>query len=113
MKDEVDVVDLLAITVLQIYAPEIFGWIHDNTDYLTGSIQTAGGITGVEQSKNRENYKKLFGEIYPEAPGRMLNIIQTLFPVFSWKTGGHNRYSDSNEELRKLPSNQQESVTMP
>ena len=101
MKDEIDAFDLLAITVLQIYAPEIFGWIHDNTDYLTGSIQTAGGITGVEQSKNRENYKKLFGEIYPEAPGRMLNIIQTLFPVFSWKTGGHNRYSDSNEELRK------------
>lgn len=100
MRNEVNVVDLLALTTLQVCAPEIFEWIYINSERLTGSIESAGGISGVEQKANSDKYTELFEKVYPKNASLMLNILRTLFPKFSWLTGGYNRSDESNDELR-------------
>lgn len=100
MHDETNVIDLLAITTLYICAPTIHSWIYDNANSLVGSIETAGGITGEQQTENRDKYLNMFKDIYPTNPNRMMNIIRSLFPKFAWKTGGYSRNRESNEELR-------------
>ena len=92
MNNEVNSVDLMAITVLQIYAPEIYGWIFNNSKYLTGS----GGT-----EDNREYYMNIFKEIYPKDPEQMLTIIQNLFPNIFRRTGSNSGNYDLNAELRR------------
>lgn len=100
MRDEINAIDLLALTALQVCAPTIYRWIYNNADYLTGSIESASGITVGDQKENWKNYFEIFKTVYPENPNNMMNIIQALFPKFAWKTGGYNRNRDSNDELR-------------
>lgn len=99
MHEETNCVDLLALTTLQVCAPEIYYWISDNTNYLIGSKYTSGGISSAEQKNNYSKYYDVFKNIYKE-PGLMITVIQVLFPKFSWNTGGYNSNSDSEDELR-------------
>lgn len=100
MHDEINAIDLLALTALQVCAPAIFRWVYCNANNLTGSVESAGGITGVEQKENLKKYLESFKDIYPEDPHLMMNIVQALFPKFSWRTGGYTYNRDSNDELR-------------
>lgn len=99
MHDEVNCIDLLAITVLQLYATNIYKWIYKNIDSICGSIYR-NGISSVDQKKNYDKKYKEFENIY-EKPELMITIIQTLFPRFSWQTGGYTHSSDTDDELRK------------
>lgn len=101
MHDETNCIDLLAITTLQISAPQIATWIFQNSTILTGSVQSAGGTTSIEQKRRYEQYFKQFSSIYPSNPTVMINTIQILFPKFGWLTGGYNVSYDSDEELRR------------
>lgn len=99
MHDETNCIDLLAITTLQICASSIYNWIYKNTDSICGSIYTRG-ISGVEQKEAYSKRLKEFQEIY-DNPELMIQIVQTLFPKFSWLTGGYHHSGDSDDELRK------------
>lgn len=101
IRGETNCVDLLAITTLQVCAPPIYNWIQGKMEYLTGSIQATGGITGEQQRKNREEYLEIFSQVYPKAPQIMLQVIQTLFPKFTWNTNGYTFNHDSESELRR------------
>ena len=100
MHNETNGIDLLAITTLQVCAPSIYNWIYENIGILSGSIQSAGGITGVDQKKNSEKYISKFKVLYPNNPECMLKVIQTLFPKFSWRTGSYTQCNESNDQLR-------------
>lgn len=99
MHSETNWADLLCITTLQIAAPEIYNWIKDNIDWLPGSHYK--GISPTEQKDNKQAYLSSFETIYNKNPELMLKVIQTLFPVFCWNTGGHGEQPDSRE-LRYL-----------
>ena len=99
MHEETNCVDLLAITTLQVSAPEIYSWIYENISSICGSIYT-NGISGVEQKENYNRYLKTFQEVYAN-PERMIQVVQTLFPRFSWLIGGYYHSKDSDDELRK------------
>lgn len=88
MKNEVNETDLLAITTLQICAPEIFKWIKENIITLVGGLEYIDAISGEERKNNLLKYKEQFVNIYPKNPNLMLKILQTLFPKFAWYTGG-------------------------
>lgn len=100
MHEEINVVDLLALTTLQVCASEIFRWIYWNASSLTGSAELAGKISGVEGKENYKKYMELFKVIYPENPQHMMGSVQTLFPKFSWRTEGDTYSRESNEKLR-------------
>ena len=96
---ETNCVDLLAITTLQISAPEIYSWIYENIDSICGSVYTYG-ISSDKQKENYNSYIKGFQEVCMD-PERMILVIQTLFPRFSWLTGGYSHSNDSDDELRR------------
>lgn len=97
MREETNCIDLLAITTLQICATEIYNWIFNNTSLLTGSTMSTNGISINEQKANAEKYLTEFKEIYAKNPHLMLQVIQNLFPKFSWNTGGYSH--DHDDEL--------------
>lgn len=98
MKNEVNCIDLLALTTLQICAPEIYKWIYENISKLTGSVY-GQGFSGNEQKEYKEKYLRIFESIYPQNSNAMMETIQQLFPRFSWSTGGYYHTDDSNAEL--------------
>ena len=98
LHSETNCVDLLAITTLQVCAPEIFEWVKENTNRLIGSSY-ALGISGIDQKKNRDVFLKEFKEI-TENSESMLKVLQVLFPKFSWNTGGYRYSSETEDELR-------------
>ena len=53
-----------------------------------------------EQKKTYNNYLESFEEIYYN-PQLMMQVIQTIFPKFSFRTGGYYHSNDSEEELRR------------
>ena len=99
MHEETNCIDLLAITVLQICEPKTYRWIYENIDNICGSMYTHG-ISGVEQKENYKRNMELFREVNSN-PERMMQGVQTLFPKFSWLTGGYYHSKDSDDELRK------------
>ena len=96
MGEEVNCIDLLVITTLQICAPEIYNWIYGHSSLLTGSSINSTGISIIEQKENASKYIEIFKVIFPSNPSLMLNVIQQIFPRFSWNTGGygHNHEDD-------------------
>lgn len=100
MREETNCVDLLAMTVLQVSAPTIYNWIYNNDEILTGCLSTAGSISSQEQKQIKKDYLDKFEEVYPKNPALMLKVLQSLFPKFSWRTGGYTFCHDSEEELR-------------
>ncbi len=100
MREEINATDLLALTTLQVCAPTVFSWIYHNSNTLTGSVESAGGVTGVEQKDNLNKYLELFNGVYPENPHCMMKVVQVLFPKFAWRTGGYIYSDESNNELR-------------
>ena len=103
MKNETNLTDLLAITTLQVCAANIYEWIFSHANSLTGSVISAGRISGVEQKENKSEYLKTFSIIHKDNPELMLKIVQSLFPSFAWHTGG--RVYDYSDNL-KLKRNQ-------
>lgn len=102
MGEEVNCIDLLAITTLQVCAPEIYNWVYSHSPLLTGSALSSTGISGVEQKENASKYIEMFKLIYPSNPSLMLTVIQKLFPRFSWNTGGYvHDYADELELLHQ------------
>lgn len=99
LKQEINFIDLLALTTVQICAQPIFDWINSNIYALTGSVLSSSGISGVEQKENSRKYIEKFTEIYPESPDRMLKILQCIFPRLCWSTGGYFCGHDSESEL--------------
>lgn len=99
LKQEINLIDLLALTTVQICAQPIFDWINSNIYALTGSVLSSSGISVIEQKENSKKYIEKFTEIYPESPERMLKILQCMFPRLCWSTGGYFCCYDSESEL--------------
>ncbi len=100
MHKETNWVDLLCITTLQICAPEIYSWINNNISSL--AINSKTPLSAVEQNKIKNDYMNQFKDVYAKSPETMLKIVQTLFPYFSWRTGGYGYSKKDEKELRYL-----------
>ena len=100
MHNETNCIDLLALTTFQICAPSIFNWIYHNEERVIGSSYGIG-MTGIEQNKTKNILLEEFKGVYETSPELMLQAIQTLFPKFSWSSGGYSHQCETDEELRK------------
>lgn len=98
MCNETNCIDLLAITTFQVCAPNIFAWIIENIDRLTGSYY-GKGTSGVEQKEYRSKIIEEFKNFY-DNPEQMLQVLQPIFPKFAWYTGGYIHNCETEDELR-------------
>lgn len=101
MKEEINCIDLLAITTLQICATPIYEWIYNNSSHLVSKKHDQNGASYTEYRQNEEYYLKIFQGIHNEDPKSMLRTIQVLFPKFSYITGGYLNSNYTIEELNR------------
>lgn len=99
LHSETNCIDLLAITTLQVCAPEMFDWVKDNISKLTGSCYSVG-ISHINQNKYKEEILEEFKGITDNAQ-IMLQALQAIFPKFSWNTGGYSTGGETEDELRR------------
>lgn len=98
LHSETNCIDLLAITTLQVCAPNIFEWIKNNTSRLTGSSHGIS-FSGIDQNKKRDEMIKEFEKVADNAEF-MLEVLQVIFPKFAWQTGGYYYSGETEEQLR-------------
>ena len=98
LHSESNCIDLLAITTLQVCAPNIFEWIKNNTSRLTGSSHGIS-FSGIDQNKRRDEMIKEFEKVADNAEF-MLEVLQVIFPKFAWETGGYYYSGETEEQLR-------------
>lgn len=101
MRNEINPIDLIALTTLQVCAPTIHEWIYNNSYLLMGSTENCGDATGKEVQEEQEHYLKICENVYRENASLMMNVLQTLFPCFSFKTGRYIYEKETEHELRR------------
>jgi len=95
VKREVNVIDFLAITGIQVFLPEVYYGIRDNSEIFTGVYLHYG-----RTDKEKEEYKKrcdlIIKDVKIVPPEKFLEFLKRLFPKLETYYG--NTYY-SNEEL--------------
>lgn len=97
---EVDFVDMLTITILQVIKPEVYKWILKNKNTLC--------IRSFELLNSEKDNKKYFKESQlailskiDKHPDIIFEILEELFPVFSNKCSEYTHFDSSNNLLRR------------
>lgn len=105
MKVETNPVDLLAITVLEIYAKEIYEWIRYNisrdTYNILGAADSYNSILVEEIKDSIKHYNEKFKSLYPDNPQLMERIIKALFPKTAGETNPILNRRESEIDLIK------------
>lgn len=87
MAGEVNWIDLLAITVLQVTSEALFTWIKEHQYDWVGVGRDYGGLSIEESNRNYDKYLSEFKTVFPQNPDLAMKIVQTLFPKFGKATG--------------------------
>lgn len=95
VSDEVNFVDMIAITVIQVMKPKIYYWILENQKRICGG-SGYGGVVYNEQDNKKKQYAKELDNI---GGLEALDIITALFPKFD-KEVNHN-YEVVNDDVLK------------
>jgi len=81
VKDELDTADFLAITAIQVFAPEIYYGIRDNKEVFSGVFESEGGV----RSPNKEQVKSICDKIINSSINlpkeKMKELLTMLFPT--------------------------------
>lgn len=100
MKNETNAIDLLAVTVLQIFFPKVYLLIRNNTSLFTSNYPNYSSRSSAEETKNKE--LEVFNELYPGRSELILEFLQVLFPCYSKKTNRYYGGYIDNDEMRRL-----------
>lgn len=106
MAGEVNWIDLLAITVLQVTSESLFTWIKEHQYDWVGVSRDYGGLSAEESDRNYDKYSSEFNVAFPQNPDLAMKIVQTLFPKFGWATGLilSDETHDSLNQARRIAS---------
>lgn len=95
--EEVNFIDMITITVIQVMKPKIYNWILENEGKICGGSAGYGGVVYNEQ----DNKKKLYTEELHDIGGaEALEVISALFPKIDREIN-HNYELVSDDVLRK------------
>lgn len=101
VKDMVNPIDFLAVTVLQVFMPDIYSGIRDNKDIFTGSFGSSYGSGDSVKEQARKRCDEIIART-PEAYQEMLKeFLQRLFPKLETIYGNMNYGHDWYEEWRR------------
>lgn len=100
VKNEVNVVDFLAITAIQVFVPEVYYGIRDNKDFFTGVYSYYG-----EPDESKEKAKKYCDEIISKGkdvpPEVLKDLLKKLFPKLESIYGNNFYDKDSLRDWRR------------
>lgn len=102
LSKDVDFEDLVIITLIEQHEPQLYEWIRQHREILTGqlSYENIRDLGDSEQDKQnrKKRYQEEIGQIIFHGKEYSVNCaietLSILFPAFSSKTGGYNYYDD-------------------
>lgn len=97
VSEEVNFVDMIAITVIEVTRPKVHQWIIEHEEHICGDSNDYKGVVYAEQAKKKEKYIKEFSDIGGE---ETLKVITSLFPKIDKEVNNYYE-SISENELRK------------
>ena len=97
--EEVNFIDMIAITVIQVMKPEIYQWIIENQELICGGSNDYQGVVYAEQEKKKENYIQEFSSIGGE---EALKAVAGLFPKLDKEINYHYENISEDELKRNL-----------
>ncbi|WP_252244445.1 MULTISPECIES: P-loop NTPase fold protein [unclassified Clostridium] len=95
--DEVNFVDMIAITVLQVLKPDIYQWIIEHESIICGSSYDYRGISYSSQEMKKKKYIEELSEAGGE---KALEVISAIFPRIDREVNYYYK-SIQEDELRK------------
>jgi len=80
VKDEVDAVDFVAITALQVFEPQVYEGIRENPDLFAGLLDRGYGNQDAEKRQARERCDEIIGRAVSLSVKQLLALLTRLFP---------------------------------
>ena len=92
--EEINFVDLVAITVIETKIPKLYRWIKENKSKLVGSVEESLRLYNRKANDIKKDNLKEMQEISNKDYQEYFDILNLLFPYFSSKTNSGTYYSD-------------------
>lgn len=95
LNNDINLVDLITITLLEVKEPNLYSWISSNKNLLVGEGQLSFSLIGKNEDEIRDIYYNHINTIDPNKTNEYISIVSHLFPYFSSKINGQT-FHDSN-----------------
>jgi predicted KAP-like P-loop ATPase len=101
---EVNPVDLIALEVLRMFEPDLYGALPGASELLTRTSDEVHLLSGGKQDTERRSaVEAIIATVPPDRRMRAQEILTALFPPIAWVFGGSNVQAELREEwLRDL-----------
>jgi len=99
VKGEVNAIDFLAITGLQVFLPDIYAGIRDNKDIFAGASRDRGGQT--QRDEERKRCDDILNKGTTVEQDQLRDFMKRLFPRLEAVYGGANYGSNWLDNWRK------------
>ncbi|MDL1981278.1 MAG: AAA family ATPase [Deltaproteobacteria bacterium] len=101
VKDEVNVIDFLAITGIQVFISEVYYGIRDNKNIFTGLWGSVYGRSDVEKKQAEMRCDEIIGRVNEPSQEILKDFLKRLFPKLESIYGNMNYSSSFMERWRK------------
>jgi len=101
VKEEVNPIDFLAVTGLQVFVPDIYYGIRDNKDIFTGSSDSSYGQRDAMKEQARKRCDEILSRSTEYSQDVLTNFLQRLFPKLEAIYGNMNYGIDWLDNWRR------------
>lgn len=101
VKGEVNPIDSLAITGIQVFIPEVYYGIRDNKDIFSGVFDSGFGRSDALKEQAKKRCDEIMGRNNKLSPEVLTDFLKRLFPKLGSIYGNTNYGSDSLDNWRR------------
>ncbi len=98
--EDINFVDMVAITVIENKIPDLYRWIKNNRTKLVGAPELSLQFIGKNEKDIANIYKEDMQRLNVERCEEYINILKLLFPYYASKLSGNMSYY-SNDNIRR------------
>jgi len=104
VKGEVNAIDFLAITALQVFIPEVYYGIRDNKDIFTGTFDTTYGSSEAVKEQAKKRCDEILNRTNKYSQEILMDFLKRLFPklesIYGNTNYGHGWLTDWRKDGR-------------
>lgn len=101
VKDEVNVIDFLAITGIQVFIPEVYYGIRDNKDIFTDVFNSASATSDDAKDQAKKRCNEIIDRVNEPSQEVLKDLLKRLFPKLESIYGYANYGYDWSDDWRK------------
>lgn len=94
--NDVNFVDMIAITLIETKLPTLYQWIRENKNLLVGGNALDYSFVGKDAKQLAEYYKEKMNSLEKEHSEGYINLLKYLFPFFKARISGYSYNVDKS-----------------